>query len=204
MIFGDWPLLTFDCAAPPPPPAQPHRGRRSGLVSVLCAALLAVLTACGPLPDETQPMKAPLFRLKSMQGEEVALEAQRGKIVVLDFWATWCHPCVEQIPILNRFYERNREAGVELYGISMDVDGVEAVEPFMKKHVFRYPVLLGQLAVAESYGIRSFPASVVIDAEGNIRSMHVGVVDERTLEKLVARARTPLKKSSPVTEASKH
>ncbi len=167
------------------------------------ALLVAVLAACGPLPDESQPMQAPSFRLKSMQGEEVDLEAQRGKIVVLDFWATWCHPCLEQIPILNRFYERNRDAGVEVYGISMDVDGVEAIEPFMKKHAFRYPVLLGQLAVADRYGVRSFPTSVVIDAEGNIRSMHVGVVDERMLEKLVARARTPLQKVSSSKEASK-
>lgn len=152
------------------------------------------LVACGPALDDSQPMKAPTFTLQSMQGELVALENARGKIVVLDFWATWCHPCVEQIPILNRFYERSRDQGIVVYGISLDAEGVEAVEPFMKKHPMRYPVLLGRIEVAEAYGIRSFPGSVVIDAEGNVRSMHIGVADERMLEKLVARARIPLKK----------
>ncbi len=159
----------------------------------ICAGLFGLLAVgvlgCGPAPDSGEAIRAPSFALRSLQGEEVTLESLKGQVVILDFWATWCAPCVKQIPILNHFYEVNRRDGVAVYGISVDVDGAAAVGPFAEKHEFRYPVLIGSVSLADSYGVTGFPATVVIDADGNVRGRHAGVAGERALDKMVAAAR---------------
>jgi thiol-disulfide isomerase/thioredoxin len=108
--------------------------------------------------------------------------------VILDFWATWCAPCVKQIPVLNRFYERHRDEGIALYGVAVDAEGAEVVGPFVADEAVQYPILLGTESLARSYGALGYPTLFVIDPSGHVDSVHVGVIDAEDLEEAVARA----------------
>lgn len=155
--------------------------RRPGLAA---AALLLGLLACRverpPDGSEAAGEAAPDFTLEALDGSMVSLASLRGKPVVLDFWATWCSPCVFQIPILNAFHERNGDR-VEVLGVAIDVDGREVVAPFADEHDIGYRVLLGDTALAQSYQAMGFPTLYVIDEEGVIRSAHIGVLDGEDL-----------------------
>ena len=107
---------------------------------------------------------------------------------MIDFWATWCAPCVKQIPVLNAFHESPAGREVALLGISVDVGGRDAIAPFVAEHGIQYPVLLGEETLAFDYGAPGFPALAVIDAKGRIDSLHLGVIDRSALEAAVADA----------------
>lgn len=152
------------------------------------AVLLLAVAACGPPegggvgePEPEAPAEAPDFRLPDLRGQEVALSGLRGQPVVIDFWATWCPPCVHQIPVLNAFQEAHPE--VPVLGVSVDVDGREVVGPFAEEHGIAYRVLLGDEGLARRYGAFGFPSLFVVDPEGTIAASHVGVI---TLEELEA------------------
>ena len=138
--------------------------------------------------------EAPDFSLTSLDGEtEVRLSALRGQIVILDFWATWCAPCVAQVPPLNALYDLYRERGdVQVYGISVDLEGPEPVRAWVAENGVRYPILMGGESLAQRYGALGFPATFVVGPEGRIRERHVGVVDTQVLDRtLVAIRRAP-------------
>lgn len=134
---------------------------------------------------------APEFALPDLAGAEVELTTFRGRTVVLDFWATWCPPCIYQIPVLNQL-QAAHEAGGDLVviGISVDVDGVEVVEPFVREHGVEYTIVLGDEDLARQFGAQGFPAMAVVSPDGSIDSMHHGVVDYEDLEEIVAKAAT--------------
>ncbi len=151
-------------------------------------AALALALACGagtPRDADAPGDPAPAFTLPDLEGRTVTLESFRGRPVVIDFWATWCAPCVFQIPVLNAFQEAHRGDGVAVLGISVDSEGRDVVAAFAQEHDIRYPVLLGSEALAWEYGAPGFPALVVLDAEGRIDSLHLGVVDRDDLEEAV-------------------
>ncbi len=156
--------------------------RRVGLAR-LALALGALACSEAQAPEAAE--LAPPFTLPDLEGRPVSLESFRGRLVVIDFWATWCAPCVFQIPVLNAFYEVRRDEGVVVLGVSVDVQGPEVVAAFAREHGIRYPVLLGSEALARDYGAPGFPALVVVDAEGRIDSLHLGVVDGADLEQAV-------------------
>ena len=167
-------------------------GRRP-LAFGLAAAL--ALAACGGSEgggDPPGPLRAaPPFALSDLAGGSVSLADFQGQTLVIDFWATWCAPCVVQIPVLNDFYRETRDAGIAVLGIALDVDGAEVVAPFAREHAIAYPVLLGDVALAHRYGASGFPATVIVDATGHIRSLHQGVVRPDALRRAVAAARRP-------------
>jgi len=154
--------------------------------------LLAILLACGPgaeAPEEGAATRAPEFSLEDLSGRMVSLSGLRGRPVVVDFWATWCAPCVHQIPVLNDFQAANPE--VVVMGISVDAGGLGAVAPFAEEHGIAYTVLLGDESLAQQYGAFGFPSLYVIDREGAIASAHVGVVRLEELENSVAALGSP-------------
>jgi peroxiredoxin len=131
---------------------------------------------------------APDFTLRDLQGQDVSLADFRGKIVVLDFWATWCLPCIYQIPVLNEFWNAHREAGdVAVIGVAVDVEGAKIVAPWIKEHGVEYPIVIGDEGLARKFGAMGFPTLAVITPDGEIDSLHVGVVELEKLEGLVAR-----------------
>ena len=152
-----------------------------------------MLLACGE-GDVARPVRpAPAFELVDLQGKTVRLADFAGRTVVIDFWATWCVPCKQQIPVLNAFHESPAGRDVALLGIAVDADGREVVAPFAAEHRIQYPVLLGDESLAFDYGAPGFPALAVVDPQGRIDSLHLGVIGRSALEAAVddARQRKP-------------
>ena len=143
------------------------------------------MVACGDGIVARAPRPAPPFELEDLQGKTVRLSEFAGRTVVIDFWATWCIPCEKQIPVLNAFHKSPKGQDVALLGISVDVGGREVVAPFAAEHGVQYPVLLGEETLAFDYGATGFPALAVVDPQGRIDSLHLGVIDRSALEAAV-------------------
>ena len=126
---------------------------------------------------------APDFSLPDLSGQPLSLASYRGKVVLLDFWATWCDPCRDEIP---RFIELQRKYGAEglqVLGVSMD-DSPEPVRAFYQKFRMNYPVVMGNAKIGDLYGgILGLPVAFLIDREGRIHSRHIGAADAAVFEK---------------------
>jgi len=133
----------------------------------------------------------PEFTAKSLDGAEVSLAQFRGKVVLLDFWATWCPPCVFEMPRLKALHEKYREKGFVIVGISLD-ESESALRNFIKQHSIAWVQLFDgkgwETALAEKFGIDSVPTMYLLDAEGKIiGSNHEGLVLEEQLGKLLGK-----------------
>lgn len=134
--------------------------------------------------DEQQ---VPQVSLKLLDGGEFDLESKRGKVLLLDFWATWCQPCIAEIPMFNALQKSYNERGLEIVAISLDEEGVEVVKPFLKKNPMNYTVAIGDLKLAEKFGVtESIPVAILVDKKGRIRSTHTGLTSKAVFEKEVA------------------
>lgn len=120
---------------------------------------------------------APNFTLKDAGGQSVSLADYKGKVVLLNFWATWCGPCTLEIPWFEQFEQQYRSKGLEVLGVSMDEDGWQAVKPFIKEHNINYRVVLGDDSVGQLYGgVDSLPTTFIIDRDGRFAfPPHVGL-----------------------------
>ena len=175
-------------------------GRRSVVPSVRWLGLMLLtfsmgFPGCAEESDSearTKPRPpAPEFSL-SVMGEkgEISLSDLRDKIVILDFWATWCVPCEFQVPELNAFWDAHREdADLRVYGISVDTEGPDLVAQWASENGVRYPILLGGDALARSFGATGFPTLYVIGPDGKVDSSHIGLIEGAVLEKAVSRLR---------------
>ncbi|MBI4417688.1 MAG: TlpA family protein disulfide reductase [Ignavibacteriales bacterium] len=136
------------------------------------------------------PEKAPDFKLKNGKGETVTLSSLRGKVVVINFWATWCAPCRAEIPGFLDVYDEYKSKGLEIIGISLDSDGWESIKPFVNEYDITYPVVLGERETVRNYGgITAIPTTFVVDRNGNIAAHHVGYMSKsdflRTVKQLL-------------------
>jgi peroxiredoxin len=127
--------------------------------------------------------KLPDFTLKTLAGETINLRSLEGqKVVVVNFWATWCGPCRHEIPDFNDIYSRYRDRGVEMLGISVDSSPATDVPPFLRAVPINYPVLAGSPELTYNYGIRGLPTTIIIDRSGRIAKRIVGMTKAETLE----------------------
>jgi cytochrome c biogenesis protein CcmG, thiol:disulfide interchange protein DsbE len=121
-----------------------------------------------------RPKVADDFTLPTPEGGSVRLSEQRGKVVLVNFWATWCPPCLEEMPAMERLWRRHKDAGFVLLAISLDSDP-KKVSPFVSAHKFTFPVVVDpKMAVAERYGVRALPSSFVIDRDGTVMGIALG------------------------------
>ncbi len=123
---------------------------------------------------------APDFTLTDANGASVKLSDYRGKVVLLNFWATWCGPCAMEIPWFIDFEHQFKSRGLEIVGVSMDEEGWAAVKPYVAEHNVNYRVLLGNDSVSQLYGgVESLPTTFIIDRDGKFAfSPHIGLVEK--------------------------
>jgi peroxiredoxin len=156
-------------------------------VAAASAALALLLASCsrpsslptGELKSQGQRKPAPNFTLKDSEGNAVNLADYRGKVVLVNFWATWCGPCEAEIPWFIEFEKKYKDQGFAVLGVSMDDDGWKSVRPYVASHKINYRIMIGSEVVSQQFGeIESLPTSFVLDREGRIASNHVGLVDK--------------------------
>lgn len=110
------------------------------------------------------------------------LESNKGKVVVVDLWATWCPPCRKEIPGFINLYNKHKGNGVEIIGIAFDENGLEAVPPFIKKMGINYPVFLGGNDIAEVYDLQAYPTTIMYGKNGKVANKHIGFVSEKEFD----------------------
>ncbi len=153
--------------------------------SLSSAAVLCLLLAgCSKRPVARKDLRdAPDFALKDANGRTVHLSDYKGKVVLLDFWATWCGPCQIEIPWFIDFEQQYKNKGFAVLGVSMDEGGWDAVKPFVEREKMNYRVLMADDEVTQKYtaelqkkgGLDSLPTTLLIDRSGKIAAVHVGI-----------------------------
>ena len=124
------------------------------------------------------------FTLPDSNGVRVVLADYKGKVVLLNFWATWCGPCKIEIPWFVEFNKTYKDRGFSVLGVSLDDDGWKSVKPYLAGKKMDYPVVVGNEQVSQSYGgIDSLPTTFIIDQAGRIAFVHMGLVGKDTYEK---------------------
>ena len=166
----------------------PFWPRSTGITSVSAQGQTAAIApAAGGVCDASGKV-APPFTLKDMNGADVSLADYKGKVVLLNFWATWCGPCKYEIPSFVKLQDKYRDQGVAFLGLSVD-DPPESLKPFAEKYGINYPLLVGlgredvQDADGPIYGV---PITVMIDRQGRICKTHAGLASEAQLEREIS------------------
>lgn len=127
--------------------------------------------------------KAADFTLETVDGKKITLSELRGKVVLVNFWATWCGPCVKEIPDFLKVYEAYKSKGFEIVGISLDRGGWKQVTPFVERMKISYPVVIGDARLVEAYGnFNAIPTTFLLDKNGNIVTKHTGLMTKAQLE----------------------
>jgi len=144
-------------------------------------------------PSNPSLQPAPDVTFKNLQGGDVALSSMKGKVVLLNFWATWCEPCRSEIPVLIGLQDKYSSKGFTMLGASMDEDGVKAVDPFIhttnfnvsgQQRLMDYPIVLGSDAITDKFGgLLGMPTSYLISRDGKIVKKYIGVVNEAQIVK---------------------
>src|SRR5580704_18900750 len=177
---------------------------------VLIAAILLIVTtnfsschtgsassggASGTAVTDAQGNKpaAPEVTFKDLDGKDVTLASLKGKVVVVNFWATWCDPCREEIPWLIEFQQKYADKGFTLLGVAMDEEGKPVVQPFVQTTPFNvnghpttmnYPIVLGNDDIASKFGgLLGLPTSIVVSRDGKVEKRYIGSVSKDALEK---------------------
>jgi peroxiredoxin len=156
----------------------------------MVAAAVLVLAVAGLLyyglgsgTRARQQVLAPDFTLPQLDGNSLQLSSLRGKVVLLDFWATWCDPCREEIPHFVELQNKYADRGLQIVGVSMD-DTIDPVRPFAEQFHMNYPIVMGNAKTGELYGgVLGLPITFVIGRDGRIFRKHIGATNVTVFEK---------------------
>ena len=138
------------------------------------AAVVAELKAIEARLMLKEGSEAPDFTLPVLSGGEVSLAALKGKVVVVNFWATWCPPCINEMPVLNDLYVEYQDQGVEVLGLSLDEEGLPITKPFVEKLEVTYPIVEADRKTYQAYGnVLTIPHTFVVGRDGNVAKRFV-------------------------------
>lgn len=153
------------------------------LIKGIVGTLLLTVIATGLAAAQSR-QKAPNFSLKTSNGTTVELAKLRDKLVLVNFWATWCGPCRAEIPGFLDVYKTYKDKGLEIVGVSLDEGGWDDVAPFVKKLKIDYPIVIGNEKISRDYGtIQAIPTTFIVGRDGYILERHVGYLSKEDLEK---------------------
>lgn len=153
------------------------------ILNVILISVLLLFVSTGVILAQ-KGSKAPDFILKTSDGKTLQLAGLKGKVVVVNFWATWCGPCRAEMPGFLQAYDKLKQKGLEIVGIALDEGGWDDVSPFVKKMNVKYPIVLGNTSVTNAYGgIDAIPSTFIIDRQGNLVDKHVGYMSKDEFEK---------------------
>lgn len=153
---------------------------RSSFAASLAGLLAAAtLSACGPSGASSA---APDFSLASRDGRTVTLSGQKGRVVLVNFWATWCDSCKEELPVLEELQRARAGDGFELLAVSVDDDPAKAVPPFAARRGLNFPILYGDRKTMEDYAVRELPTTYLIAPDGTIARRYVGPLDAHAVQ----------------------
>jgi peroxiredoxin len=160
---------------------------RTLLVNIFMALLVC---GCGGGEDRSGPPShtAPDFALKDLNGRTYRLTDLKGRVVLLNFFATWCGPCRQEIPDFVQLHKRLNGKGLEVIGVSLDMEAGAVLGPFINRYGITYPIVLGTREVVVDYGgIRGIPTTFVIDDKGEISDYFVGLQPRHVIEESVTK-----------------
>ena len=150
---------------------------------VFGSAISSEYAAVAPGSDST---KAPDFSVKGLDGTEVKLSAYRGKVVMVNFWATWCVPCRFELPQILKLESAYHDKGLQIIGLSLDDPEPAEVSAFVKELKIDYPIGFSNAEILKDYGpVDAIPLTIIIDREGNVSSRHEGIMSYQEMEKSV-------------------
>ena len=154
-----------------------------GVATLAVAAWFGSATA----PDPGLRAAAPEFSLTDANGAAVRLADYRGRVVMLNFWATWCTGCKVELPWLSEFQQRYESRGLVSIGLSLDDEGWSAIRPYLAEHPVAFPVVAADWNVAGEYAVAGLPLTLLVDRQGRIAASHLGLIDRDAWEAEIQR-----------------
>ena len=164
--------------------SQSGRAHRH-VAAIVCSLLFAQVGFAAPAAQQRSIVnsQAPEIARADLNGRRIALKNLRGKVVLLNFWATWCAPCLIEMPIFSKWQQQYEASGLQVIGISMD-DDAAPVRKLIGKLKPTYPVAMGDAKLGEVYGgVMGLPLTYLIDRRGRVRARFQGEVDPASIEK---------------------
>ena len=167
------------------PQTMPRQGFLGFTLAVALIAVYLASPATTPAAITAADSRnaAPDFTLTDSKGAPVRLSGYKGRVVLLDFWATWCGGCKVEIPWYMEFQNKYKDTGLSVIGVSMDEDGWKSVKPFIEEQKMNYAVVIGNEELAKLYAVDNLPVTLLIDRNGKIAVTHAGLVEKDAFEK---------------------
>ncbi len=157
------------------------------VLMTLMAGLVLVTAGCGaPVQEEAREARDLNFTLNDLEGNPVSLTDSDGQVRIVDFWATWCAPCKEEVPMYKELHDEYGDRGVRIISISMDYEeDLNSVKEFVAKYEIQYTSLMDDGEVSRQYGAEGLPATYLIDQQGRMVKSFIGVKPKRVLVNLI-------------------